>query len=359
MARAVFVVDVDEVECVADGVGIDDARKVFVMRDCVLADDSTGVARGGDGRKGVNGRVLASRLPPDEAQQAQKAPPAADGGVGLRRGRRRVAAEDVLQVPAPAAEKVDEGAVAVAEVAGLKLAARKRIFIGALQRVRIDGVEVDSADVEAECRGLSRLGANDREPGEADGVGVAGAVDDLAGPVAAFKALPDGRNLPKPVAAVADGGQNLVVVEVDARPQALLLGDERPEMAVQGDVVAGTPGIRTPEVREGGTAKGTCLLGEFPADSGDDLAIRRPEIGGGRNMAVRDRAAQLPGHLDEQNGGPETASLDGGDGAGRSAANDKHVIVSHRTRSLTFSHLGRHHGGYWSMIIVLPWGFCR
>ena len=49
-------------------------------------------------------------------------------------------------------------------------------------------------------------------------------------------------------------------------------------------------------------------------------------------MSVRDRAAQLPGHLDEQNGGPETARLDGGDGTGRSAAHDKHVIVNHRPR---------------------------
>src|SRR5690606_29383304 len=90
---AIFVMDVDEVVGVADGIREANAAEVVFVADFVVAEDTIGLADGGEGAHAVEAGVFAAGEGADEAKHAKHGLAAADIGVGLGVGGAGVGGE--------------------------------------------------------------------------------------------------------------------------------------------------------------------------------------------------------------------------------------------------------------------------
>ena len=191
---------------------------------------------------------------------------------------------------------------------------------------------------------LALLLAQTRQAQQPHHLGTAGAVDDLFAGHPSTGAKPHAVHLPASLG-FRHGLGELIVGDLHARLRTLFLGQQGVGEHVDVHLVVPVPLRHLAEIGQRPLVEFHALFHQFPADAGNDLLAPGIKETRERDATRGHGAAKLAAALHQQNTGPGAPGLQGGNGAGGTAADDKHVNV---IRDLGRTRLGRRlglHGG--------------
>src|SRR5690606_16723896 len=315
-----------------------DLGDVVLAGDAGFAADGDGFADAAFGGHVLDAEVFETGLGAQEANDAQQGGAGADLGAGFALAGGAVDAGDVHGVAAVQTQEGGHGAVGGLEVGALQLAATDGLGEGGLERVAVESVEFVAAGSGDERSGLQGGLAGERQAGERDGVGVAGAIDEHAGAQGVQALFAAKLHVPS-VVVEAHGGRQGVQAEFDAGVEHERVGQRGVDRDVDGDLQLVVRHL-APGGKVGQAFAGFAHDGgdEFPAYAGDDLAAPGVEEAGQVDPVQGGRAAEHTAFFNEQGAGAGARGLGGGDDAGGAAA-------EHDDIEGTFGRFGIHDAG--------------